>query len=348
MNPLRQNFRWPAFFPDATRAIIKSLDSTDIQSTKTPGILVNTWHLLIDPGPKIIKKAGGIKKFMNWNKPIISDSGGFQLMSLLKSNPSRGKITDKGIKYQISKNKNLILTPEKSIKFQFTLKTDLMVVLDDFTPPNATYAEAKKTVRRTILWAKKCKTEFETLSKPTDINNTPLLIAVVQGGKYLDLRAHCADELTKIGFDGFGFGGWPINQAGKFHHDIAKLIADHAPKDYLLYGLGIGKPEDISACVKLGYHLFDCVLPTRDARHSRLYIWNKKSKLNYSFFSPKKEKHSNDFRPIDSNCDCHLCKNYSRAYLHHLFKIKEFTAGRLATIHNLRFYSKLINSFKSL
>ena len=349
MNPLRQNFQWPAFFPDATRAVIKSLDSVDIQSTKTLGILVNTWHLLTDPGPKIIKQAGGIKKFMNWNGPIISDSGGFQLMSLLKSNPKnqhpRGKITDQGIQYQISKNKNLRLTPEKSIKFQFTLGTDLMVVLDDFTPPDATYAEAEETVRRTILWAQKCKNEF---NKQLKNNNHPLLIAVVQGGEYLDLRAHCADELVKIGFDGLGFGGWPIDPNGNFHYDIAKLIANHAPKNYLLYGLGIGKPEDIVTCVKLGYHLFDCVLPTRDARHNRLYIWDKKSKLNYSFFSPKKEKHSHDLRPIDPNCDCHLCQNYSRAYLHHLFKIKEFTAGRLATIHNLRFYSQLMNSFQPL
>jgi queuine tRNA-ribosyltransferase len=169
----------------------------------------------------------------------------------------------------------------------------------------------------------------------------------VQGGKYQDLRKYCAEELTKIGFDGLGFGGWPIDDKGNFDLDSAKTIVENTPENYFLYGLGVGKPEDIIKCVKLGFNIFDCVLPTRDARHERLYIYNAGSidEINimkpdfYSFYRPDREKCLDDGSPVSLACDCLLCKKYSKAYLAHLFKINDFTAGRLATIHNLRFYS---------
>ncbi|HUS60028.1 MAG TPA: tRNA guanosine(34) transglycosylase Tgt [Nevskiaceae bacterium] len=337
----------PVFFPDATQAVVKTLDSKDIQNTKTPGILVNTYHLYRNLGRQVIKKHGGIRGFMSWPGAVISDSGGFQVMSLAKTS-KRGVVADEGVTFHPQGGKKIVFTPEKSIQFQMILKPDMVVVLDDFTEPKASYEKAKETVRRTILWAKRCKKEFLKYSP------LPYILAVVQGGEYLDLRKECAQKLAEIGFDGFGFGGWPITKEGKFNYEVAQCIADAAPKGYFLFGLGIGKPEEIVGCVDLGYHIFDCVLPTRDARHRRLYVYNADSieKINprqpkfYSYFTPDKEKHYQDNRPISRACDCLLCRRYTRAYLAHLFRTEEITAMRLATIHNLRFYSILMENLR--
>ena len=347
-----QTYSWPIFFPDATRGVVRAVDSQDVAETKTPGVLVNTWHLYRELGKKVIETHGGIRKYMGWPRAIISDSGGFQVMSLAKTGAYRGKVTDQGVTFRVSKKKKILFTPEKSIEYQMALGTDLMVVLDDFTPPGAEEGEARQTVERSVLWARRCKNEFEKICDRKKIKekDRPYLIAVVQGGDYLKLRKECAERLVKIGFDGLGYGGWPITPEGNFNYDVARRIARDAPAGYLLYGLGIGKPEEVVGCVGLGYHLFDCVLPTRDARHKRLYVYNAVSidKIDvfkpgfYSYYSPDKEKHYRDESPVSRACDCRLCKNYSRAYLHHLFKIGDVTAMRLSTIHNLRFYSLLM------
>ncbi|MBL7159317.1 tRNA-guanine transglycosylase [Candidatus Microgenomates bacterium] len=347
----------PVFFPDATQAVIKSLDSSDIESTKTPGVLINTYHLYRQLGQKVIENHDNVRKFMSWQRGLISDSGGFQVMTLAKAGCQKGNVTDKGVIFHSSKKKKILFTPEKSIQFQMILKPDMVVVLDDFTEPNASYEKAKETVDRTVLWAKRSKEEFVRCCQKQGLTEKtrPYILAVVQGGDYLDLRKECAERLSAIGFDGFGYGGWPITKEGKFNYEVAKCIADSTPKDYFLYGLGIGKPEEIVGCVDLGYHIFDCVLPTRDARHKRLYVYNadsiddidiRKPKF-YSYFVPDKEKYYQDNRPVSSACDCLLCTRYSRAYLAHLFRIKEFTAGRLATIHNLRFYSILMEKLQA-
>lgn len=342
------NIPLPVFFPDATRAILKSLDSKDIENTKTRGILVNTYHLYKDLGKKVIKEHGGIREFMNFKGGAISDSGGFQIMTLAKSPGMKGKITDKGVKFKAPGEKEVFLSPEDSIDFQITLDTDMVVVLDDFTPPDASHDYAKETVERTILWAQRSKSEFEKLTK--NRNQKPYILGVVQGGKYQDLREYCTKELVKIGFDGLGYGGWPINDLNEFDYETAKTIADNSPENYFLYGLGIGKPHEIVELTKLGYNIFDCVLPTRDARHKRLYVYNADSTKDidvtkekfYSYFTPDKERYYHDTSPISKACDCLLCTNYSKAYLAHLFRTGDFTAGRLATIHNLRFYSILM------
>jgi len=350
------NLPLPIFFPDATRAVIKSLDSLDILNTKTPGILVNSLHLLNQPGKQIIKKCGGIGPFMNWNGPIISDSGGFQVMSLAKSSGLKNPVSDLGVKFKLSHQKTLLFTPKMSIKLQMALKTDLLVVLDDFTPPKASQEQARQTVDRTILWAKQCKQVFNQICQKNKIpkNKRPYLIAVVQGGYFPKLRKECTQKLVEIGFDGLGYGGWPLNPDNSFDYQSAQIIKKYAKKNYLLYGLGIGKPNEITNLVKTGWHIFDCVLPTRDARHKRLYVYNAPSidKINldkkdfYSFYTPDKEKYYRDTRPVSTACDCLLCKNYTRSYLCHLFKIGDFTAGRLATIHNLRFYSILMEKLR--
>ncbi len=342
----------PVFFPDATKAVVKTIDSTDLKNTLTPGILVNTYHLYKDLGLSVIREFGGIREFMSWNGAVISDSGGFQVLTLAKSGKNRGKIDDKGVTFKPIGSKMIKLTPEDSIRFQMELKTDMVVVLDDFTPPGVPKREAQESVRRTILWAERSKTEFKRICELKNLKNneTPYLLGVVQGGEYEDLRIECTKELVDIGFDGLGYGGWPMTDEGKFNYKVAEIIAEYSPKDYLLYGLGVGKPQEIAGCVTMGYSIFDCVLPTRDARHRRLYVFNADSKdaiditsdKFYSYYVPDKEKHYHDKSPVSTSCDCLLCKNYSRAYLAHLFRIEEVTALRLSTIHNLRFYSILM------
>jgi len=346
----------PLFFPDATRAFVRSVDSLDIVNTKTPGILVNTYHLYKDLGLSVVKKFGGVKEFMGWEGATISDSGGFQIMSLAKKSGKGGVITDRGVTFKLGPSEKISLTPFDSIRFQMELKTDLVVVLDDFTPPKATREEAKETVDRTILWAKKCKEVFEKIcdSKKLDKDKRPYLIGVVQGGSYLDLKKECAEELVKIGFDGLGYGGWPMNEEGFFDYDSARVIADAAPENYLLYGLGIGKPHEVAVLAEMGFNIFDCVLPTRDARHKRLYVYNADSiekivvegRDFYSYYVPDKGRHYKDTGPVSKACDCLLCTKYSRAYLAHLFRSKETSALRLATIHNLRFYSILMEKLQ--
>lgn len=350
------NIPLPIFFPDATRGVIKSLDTTDLESTKTRGVLVNTFHLWQGLGGDVLEKFGGIGNFMNFGGGIISDSGGFQVMSVIKSGAVKGRITDEGAIFHPTKKTKKILTPEKSIEFQMKLKTDMVVVLDDFTDPKSTHEEARDSVERTISWAKRSKEEFEKIcnAKKLDKDHRPYILGVIQGGKYQDLRKYCAVQLAKIGFDGFGYGGWPIDEEGNFDYESAKTIAENTPEGYFIYGLGVGKPEEIVALCKLGFNIFDCVLPTRDARHGRLYVYDAISIKEidvynqnfYSFYTPGKEKYYKDTSPVSSACDCILCKNYSKAYLAHLFRIGDFTAGRLATIHNLRFYSILMEKLR--
>lgn len=346
----------PVFFPDATRAVLKTLDSADIESTKTPGILVNTYHLYRDLGQQIMEKHDGIRQFMSWNGAVISDSGGFQVMTLAKSSANKDSVTDEGVTFKPQGDKKIKLTPELSIQFQMLLKPDMCVVLDDFTDPKANYEQAKVSVERTLLWARKSKDEFLKICKEMGLKEKerPYLLGVVQGGDFLDLREYCTKKLVEIGFDGLGYGGWPIMDTGKFNFDVPRVIAENSPADYMLYGLGVGKPDEIVKCFDLGFYIFDCVLPTRDARHGRLYVFDansmdeidiRKEKF-YSYFVPDKQKYRIDTDPVSKACDCLLCTKYSRAYLAHLFRIEDLTAYRLATIHNLRFYSILMEKLQ--
>ena len=352
----------PVFFPDATKAVIRTLDSKDIENTKTHGVLVNTYHLIKYPGVEVIREFGGVRKFMNWKGAVISDSGGFQVGSLVKKNlpagrqvPKLGRVTDKGVYFKIHGEKENLLTPESSIRFQMELGVDMVVVLDDFDAPNATAEDAKDSVRRTILWAKRGKEEFERICKYKGLKgrHRPYLLGVIQGGRDKDLRKYCIEELLKIGFDGLGYGG-EEKVHGDINLDLAKYITELVPANYFLYALGVGKPEDIVRMAKTGWNIFDCVLPTRDARHKRLYIYNSESisEINlakkdfYKFYKPDKSVYKSDRSPVSTACDCLLCKNYSRAYLYHLFKEKEMSALRLSTIHNLRFYSMLMENIR--
>jgi queuine tRNA-ribosyltransferase len=352
---------FPVFFPDATRGVVRTLDSVDLVNTKTYGLLVNTMHLRNEYGHKIIDKFGGVGEFMSWKGALISDSGGFQVGSLVKRRPKMGEVTDEGVFFKMEgltpseKGKKKLLTPESSIAFQMDLGVDMVVALDDFDAPNATYEQVKESVERTILWAKRSRDEYDNICakrKLTD-KTRPYILGVIQGGHYRDLRKYCIDELVKIGFDGLGYGG-EDKIAGKANNDLAQFLADNTPKDYLLYALGVGKPEDIVTAARIGFDIFDCVLPTRDARHKRLYKYTANSikeidlsKENfYEYYVPDKMIHLDEEAPVSTACDCLLCTNYSRSYLAYLFKIRDMVALRLSTIHNLRFYSLLMEKLR--
>ncbi len=347
---------FPIYFPDATRGVVRSLDTQDLQGSHIEGLVVNTYHLMSQPGTTVLGEIGGIKKFMGWSGLIASDSGGFQLLSLIYRNKSFGKINKEGVIFyrgSQGKRRRYNFTPEKSIQVQFCLQPDIIICLDDCPAKNAKEEEIETSVERTIEWAKRCKEEYQRqiLLRKIKDDERPLLLAVIQGGNDKKLREKCAQGLLKIKFDAYGFGGWPLDESGKVNLEIlgytASLMPDNQPK----FALGVGNPLAIVESFKLGYHIFDCVLPTRDARHERLYIFNKdpqkadilEDKDIFGHLFIGREVYVRDAKPISDYCDCHTCQNYSRAYLHHLFQIEDSLAWRLATIHNLRTYSMLID-----
>ena len=349
----------PAYFPDATRAVVRTVDSRDLETCGVQGVVVNVFHLSTRPGAGLIKSAGGIHAFMDWRRPVASDSGGFQLMSMIRENPRYGTITKRGIHFtDIDGNRQKVLfTPERSIRQQFNLGADLMICLDDCPSPDATRDEVVVAVDRTVQWAKRCKAEFDRLLRSRqDAGPRPLLLGVVQGGYDKALRTDCAHRLLDLGFDGFGFGGWPLTPDGELAEEILAHTAALTPEHLPRFALGIGKPEHIVRCFQLGWRLFDCVLPTRDARHGRLYVFdapglehvNVLARDFYQFVYIRDEKHKRQTEPISALCDCPCCQSYSLGYLHHLFDIGDPLGMRLATLHNLRFYTQLLERIAAL
>lgn len=344
----------PLFFPDATLGVVRCLSSSDISATGTKGLVVNTYHLRQQPGIEILQTVGGVKELMNWPGLITSDSGGFQLFSLINKHPKLGKIIDDGVVLYLGKHqqKKEVFTPEESIRMQFAFGSDIMVCLDDFTPPDANRTRAEESVARTIAWAKRSKAEFGRLVKKHGFSKEerPLLIAPIQGHNFYDLREECAQKLVEIGFDIYGLGGWPFYDSGEFNYEMCQINSRLTPDDQLRFALGVGSPQDIAQLYLMGYSLFDCVLPTRDARHQRLYLFShepseidfSKDSRWYHYLYLDRASLATDTTPISQHCECYTCQNYSRAYLHHLFKIKDPAGFRLATIHNLRFYARLM------
>ena len=349
----------PAFLPDATRAVVRAIDSSDLIACGIGAIVVNTFHLLSKPGIRILSGGtggtGGVHGFMGWDRPIVSDSGGFQVYSLLRKDPKLGSVSRDGFIYRMAKGgRKVNLTPAKSIQRQFQLGADVMICLDQCMHPDASPGEHRESVENTVLWAKECRAEFEKLLEQKGIEDRrPLLFAVIQGGEDFDLRKECAERLVEMGFDGYSFGGWPLNEDNRLV-DAVEICAGLMPDDKPKFGLGICGPEHIVNCVRMGYGLFDGALPTRDARRKRLDIFKSvpdASKSSggefYDRLYIQDRKHMDDRRPVDESCDCLLCSKYSRAYLHHLFAIDDAVAYRLATIHNLRFYMRLMDSLRT-
>ena len=331
--------RTPFFMPDATRAFVKLTDNREVLATGTQAMVINTFHLYLQPGINVIKKAGGIHKFMNWSGPLLSDSGGFQVFSLIHKNPQAGQISDDKVVFKSPLDGSAHeLTPEKSIQIQFTLGVDMMVCLDDCPPNDFSRPELEKAVDRTIAWAKRCRKEYDRQIKKRKLSGAkkPLLFAVIQGGAEIDLRERCARELAVIGFDGYGFGARPVDKAGNFLGEILEKTAAFIPNNALRFALGIGTPEDIARCAKMGWDMFDCVIPTREGRHGKLFLLSAGQK--YKTINIVNSAFTADFSAINPVSLLPVIKSSSKAYLHHLFKMNDPLGHKLASLNNLEFY----------
>ena len=357
----------PFFMPDATRGFVKLLSEKEVKMTKTPAMVVNTFHLYLQPGQALIKKAKGIHKFMDCSRPLLSDSGGFQVFSLIHRSRNMGKIDDEKVifKSPIDGSRHE-LTPEKSIQIQFDLGVDMMVCLDDCPPNEFLRVDLEKAVTRTIAWAKRCKVEYLKQLKLRKITEAqrPLLFCVVQGGAELDLRERCAQELAAIGFDGYGFGARPIDQKGNFLAEVMFKTASYIPKEAIRFALGVGTPDDIYRSYLMGWDMFDCVIPTREGRHGRLFNFtsqfkgfacpknlNKPVKIAPKFYQTlniNNAEYINDFSPINVKSRIPELRRYTKAYLHHLFKANEPLGQKLASLNNLEFFADLTDYLRKI
>jgi len=351
--------RLPIYLPDATMGVVRSVDSTDLEQAGVEALVMNVFHLMQKPGTAIIQSLGGLHRMAHWPHPIVTDSGGFQAYSLVRQNARFGRLSDHGIRFKPEgADREYQLTPEKSVQLQFAYGADIVICLDDCTNAADVPAEQERSVRRTIKWAQQCKAEFLLQLKQRRIAadaRRPLLFGVVQGGADIALRRRCADALLEIGFDGYGFGGWPLDSNGQLLHEILQATREMIPPIYPMHALGIGSPDSLVACERMGYGIFDCALPTRDARNGRLYTWSADPRA-VDFAETGKwhdtlyiddEKHMRSDIPISAHCDCAACARYSVGYLRHLRKCGETLYFRLATIHNLRFMTQLIASLRA-
>lgn len=337
----------PVYLPDATLGVVRATDATDLQHCAIQAVVMNTFHLMQRPGSSTIHALGGLHTMSAWPHPIITDSGGFQAYSLISQNAKFGTLDDDGITFKPEgSDRKFHLTPEKTVQLQMSYDTDIVICLDDCTHVDAAFEVQDRSVKRTIAWAKRCKHEFERLlsQKRFAPEKRPLLFAVIQGGGSLELRKRCADALLDIGFDGYGFGGWPLDAQGKLLTEIISYTRSLIPRKFPMHALGIGHPMNVVACTSMGYDIFDSAMPTRDARHARLYTFTNDNTFDgkwLSYVYVNDDKYIKTDTPISLLCDCLCCTHYTIGYLHHLFKINDTLFFRLATIHNLRFMTML-------
>lgn len=324
-------YETPMFMPVGTRATVKSLSKEELKAEHAGIILANTYHLWLRPGPDVIKNCGGLHNFMSWNGPILTDSGGFQVFSLAKNKEK--DITEEGVHFKSHiDGQNLFLTPEKSIEIQNKLDSDIAMSFDECPPASASYEYLKNSIERTLRWAKR--------GQKVHSNPNQALFGIVQGGAHEDLRKYSAIETVKMNFDGYSIGG--VANDGESKEDMYKAIdysIPYLPEDKVRYLMGVGEPVDIIEGVIRGVDIFDCVLPTRIARHGQAFTRDGKINLNNAKFKE-------DLNPIEEGCDCYTCKNYSRAYIRHLITVGETLGGRLLSIHNIRFLIRLTEELR--
>ncbi len=319
----------PAFMPVGTQGTVKSMLPEEIKNCGTEIILANTYHLYLRPGYETIKELGGLHRFMNWPDSILTDSGGFQIYSLA----ALRKIQSDGVTFRshIDGSKHF-LTPQKAIEVQEALGSDIMMCLDECTPYPATLSQTRESLALTVKWAKLCRTA------KTNINQA--LFGIIQGGTYLDLRKQAVEQTVPLGFDGYALGGVSVGEPKEIMYRIADIITPMLPEEKPRYLMGVGTPEDIVYAVSCGIDMFDCVIPTRCARHGLLFTNSEKIVI-------KNSRWREDNNPLDETCDCYTCKNYSRAYLRHLFIAGEILAMVLNTIHNVRYYMRLMEKIRT-
>lgn len=325
----------PIFMPVGTYGTVKGMAPNELNEIGSQIILGNTFHLWLRPGLDVVEKHGGLHRFMGWDKPILTDSGGFQVFSL----GGLRKITEEGVKFSSPINGDkLFLTPEVSMQIQKVLNSDIVMQFDECTPYEidgrpATEAEAAKSMRMSLRWAKRCKDEFERLENPN------ALFGIVQGGMFEHLREESLQGLKELDFHGYAIGGLSVGEPKEDMMRILDAIAYQLPENKPRYLMGVGTPEDLVAGVSKGIDMFDCVMPTRNARNGWLFT-------RYGDVKIRNSKYKDDLRPLDTTCNCYACRNFSRAYLHHLQKVNEILGARLNTIHNLHYYLNLMQEMR--
>tara|TARA_B100001079_G_scaffold139618_1_gene119628 strand:- start:113 stop:1141 length:1029 start_codon:yes stop_codon:yes gene_type:complete len=314
--------------PVGTNGTVKGMTVDDLKETNSEIILGNTFHLMLRPGDKLIKEKGGLHKFINWDKPILTDSGGFQVWSL----GELSKISEEGVKFSSPYDgKKIFMTPEDSIKIQENLGSDIVMVFDECTTYPSDHEDAKKSMELSMRWAKRCKDAHKSKSA---------LFGIVQGGMHKDLREESLNRLMEIDFDGIALGGLSVGESKQEKTEILEFMSDKLPKDKPRYLMGVGTPEDIVEAVRYGIDMFDCVLPTRNARNGQLFT-------SEGVINIRNAEYKDSDEPIDKNCDSKVSQNYSRAYLNHLHRTNEMLGSMLATYHNIYYYQSLMKDIRN-
>ena len=328
----------PAFQNVATSAAIKGgLSAFDLKDNKCQVMLCNTYHLHVRPGDELIKKAGGLHKFTGWNGPILTDSGGFQVFSLAKLN----NIKEEGVTFASHiDGRRIFMGPEESMRIQSNLGSTIAMAFDECVENPAPYSYAKESSERTIRWLERCQKEMKRLNSLDDtVNKNQLLFGINQGCCFVDIRIDNMKRIADMELDGYAIGGLAVGEPKEEMYHIIDKVEPFMPKDKIRYLMGVGTPGNIITAVKLGVDLFDCVMPSRNARHGQLFTWDGIININNA-------KYIDDFNPIDHRCTCEACTNHSRAYIRHLLKAGEILGMRLAVIHNLHFYNTLMEKIR--
>ena len=320
----------PAFMPVGTCGTVKAMMPESVASTGAEILLGNTYHLMLRPGADLVEKMGGLHKFMNWNKPILTDSGGFQVMSLT----GLRKLTEDGVTFSSHVDgKKYFLSPEESMKIQHKLDSNITMCLDECTPFPATYDQAKKSMEMSMRWAKRSKEAF------VDREGYGIF-GIQQGSVFKDLREYSAKKLSEIGFDGYAIGGLAVGEGQEKMFEVLDYAPELFPADKPRYLMGVGRPDDIVGAVLRGVDMFDCVMPTRSGRTAQAFT-------KFGPVNIRNARHREDYRPLEEGCTCPLCSNYTRAYIHHLQKCNEILAVMLLTWHNIAYYQRLMQGLRT-
>ena len=328
----------PAFMNVATTAAIKGgLSTKDLEDIRCQVMLCNTYHLHLRPTDKIVHDLGGLHQFTNWKRPILTDSGGFQVFSLAKLR----KIKEEGVYFSSHiDGRKIFMGPEESMQIQSNLASTIAMAFDECVENPAQHSYSKESCARTTRWLKRCKTEMDRLnSLETTINKKQMLFGINQGCCFDDLRVNHMKEIRELDLDGYAIGGLAVGEPKEEMYHVISVVEEHMPKDKIRYLMGVGTPGNILEAVRRGVDIFDCVMPSRNARHGHLNTWN-------GIINIKNAKYQLDTEPIDPECDCPVCRTYSKAYIRHLFKADEMLAMRLAVMHNLYFYNNLMEKIR--
>jgi queuine tRNA-ribosyltransferase len=330
------NIETPVFMPVGTQATVKALSNEELEYCRAQVILGNTYHLYLRPGMEVINNAGGLHRFMSWNKPILTDSGGFQIFSLA----TLMKVKEEGVEFNSHVDGSRhFLTPEKVVQLQYELGSDIMMPLDECLHYPSAKDKAEQSLELTNRWAKRSKDELKRVSEKCKVKSEKVLFGIVQGSTYPDLRRRAAEELVSMDFDGYSIGGLSVGEPGELIYEMMGHAVKYLPEDKPRYAMGVGMPQDFFKAIEMGIDMFDCVVPTRNGRNGAAYT-------NEGRLIIRNGEYSKDLRPLSESCDCLVCKKYSRSYIRHLFNTEEILGLRLTSLHNVYFYVNLLDRIR--